>query len=277
MEFYVNQLFDKMIHDIEIIFEKNEKIITSIELVIPLIQNTIKQLKNEFLSNDNEKAEDEIYFFKYVKPKFHSRLIYYIDLFQFEIQKPTGFIQEQIQYIRDKSQSIQKFQVENKEFLTYYKSNASYLDQIYFTRGNEDFRIKLNHLCFESDPRFSTSHDYLLARFISNELLMEYYEEQIALLSNTSPKSIKTNKPVLKWTSSKTNLIELVYALQEIGCFNNGDADIKVIASTFSTMFDIPLGDVYRTYLDLKSRNNPTKFLENLRDNLENRMLEDDL
>jgi hypothetical protein len=277
MEFYSNELFEKMIHDIEIILEKNDKTLTSIELVIPLVQNTIKQLKKEFLSREVESVEDEIYFFKHVKPRFHSRLIYYIDLFQYEIQRPSGFIQEQIQFIREKSQAIQKFQTENKEFLTYYKSNANYLDQIYFTRGNDDFRIKLNHLCFESDPRFSTSHDYLLARFISNELLLEYFDNQITQLSFTNPKNIKPNKPILNWTSSKTNLIELIYAFHEIGCFNNGEADLKIIAASFSSIFNIPLGDFYRTYIDLKCRNNPTKFLDFLRDSLENRMLEDDL
>jgi hypothetical protein len=277
MEFYSNELFEKMIHDIEIILEKNEKPLTSIELVIPLIQKTIKHLKREFLSKDLETVEDEIYFFKHIKPKFHSRLIYYIELFQFEIQRPTGIVHEQIQFIRERSQSIQKFQSENKEFLTYYKSNANYLDQIYFTRGNDDFRIKLNHLCFESDPCFSTSHDYLLARFISNELLLEYFDNQITLLSASQSKIIKAKNQVLNWTSSKTNLIELIYAFHEIGCFNNGEADLKIIAATFSSIFNIPLGDFYRTYIDLKCRNNPTKFLDFLRESLENRMLEDDL
>jgi hypothetical protein len=76
MEFYSNELFEKMIHDIEIILEKNDKTLTSIELVIPLVQNTIKQLKKEFLSREVESVEDEIYFFKHVKPRFHSRFIY---------------------------------------------------------------------------------------------------------------------------------------------------------------------------------------------------------
>ena len=71
-------------------------------------------------------------------------------------------------------------------------------------------------------------------------------------------------------------MIELIYAIQESGCFNHGEADIKLIASTFSSLFDISLGDIYRTYIDLRARNNPTKFLENLKNNLENRMLDDD-
>jgi hypothetical protein len=158
----------------------------------------------------------------------------------------------------------------------YYKSKATYLDQGYFTRNNSDFRSKINHLCFESDPRFSTSHDYLQAKFIANERLLEYFENQIQILSNTHSKKIKQPLASLKWTSSKSNLIELIYAIQEIGCFNNGEADIKLIASTFSSLFDISLGDIYRTYIDLRARNNPTKFLDHLRDSLENRMLDDD-
>jgi hypothetical protein len=276
MEFYVNQLFDKMIHDIEIIFEKNQETITKIEIVIPIIQSTINDLKNHFLSKEIISIQDEIDFFKNIKPKFNAYLIYYIDLFHFEIHKPVGIFQNQIEYLKQQAELIYKFQSENKDFFIYFKSKACYSDQVYFIRNNSDFRIKINHFCFESDPRFSTSHDYLQAKFIANEFLLEYYKKQIELLSNSNTKTVHHKETSLKWTSSKSNLIELIYAIQESGCFNHGEADIKLIASTFSSLFDISLGDIYRTYIDLRARNNPTKFLENLKNNLENRMLDDD-
>ena len=62
--------------------------------------------------------------------------------------------------------------------------------------------------------------------------------------------------------------MELIYAAQATGCFNNGKADIKELAIYFARVFNIDLGDFYRNFLEIKNRQNPTKFLELLKDNL---------
>ncbi|KOS05301.1 hypothetical protein AM493_04090 [Flavobacterium akiainvivens] len=62
-----------------------------------------------------------------------------------------------------------------------------------------------------------------------------------------------------------------------LGVFDNGNADIRVIAKTFETLFNIDLGDFYHTFMELKSRKiNRTKFIDNLRDVLLQKMDEQD-
>lgn len=71
----------------------------------------------------------------------------------------------------------------------------------------------------------------------------------------------------------------MIYALYAQGVFNNGNTDIKLIAKTFESTFNIDLGDFYHTFMELKARKiYRTKFLDNLRDALIKKMdVEDEI
>lgn len=77
----------------------------------------------------------------------------------------------------------------------------------------------------------------------------------------------------LKWTASKTDLIELIYALQTSGAIEDGMEPMKVMASACEKIFNIKLGNFYRTYLEIKERKNDrTKFLDKMKTTLINKM-----
>lgn len=80
-------------------------------------------------------------------------------------------------------------------------------------------------------------------------------------------------KMKMTWTGSKTDLIELIYALYYAGFFNNGNTDIKEIAAYFEQVFNIELGKVYRTFLEIRARkNNRTNCLDTLKEILIRKM-----
>lgn len=80
---------------------------------------------------------------------------------------------------------------------------------------------------------------------------------------------IKPRTSPIKWTASKSDLIESIYALHSAGVFNNGKADIKEIAQYFEQTFDIDLGQNNRVFYDIRARkNNKTKFLDIIREAL---------
>src|SRR5690606_21653663 len=156
--------------------------------------------------------------------------------------------------------------------LPIYRSNNSFLDVNFFMRGKHDIRLWLDTYYFEADHRFCTSHDYKVAKILANDLIQDYLEDQ---LNNNHKKPL--NNTSLNWTGSKTALTELIYALYEQGVFNNGNADIKLIAKTFETAFNIDLGDFYHTFMELKARKiNRTKFLDSLCEALIKKMDEQD-
>ena len=91
------------------------------------------------------------------------------------------------------------------------------------------------------------------------------------MMDSVAPEKLLNSN--LNWTGSKTNLIELVYALQSSGSINSGTADIKEIALMLERVFNIDLGNYYQTFTEIRSRkSNPTKFIDNLKESLINRL-----
>ena len=67
----------------------------------------------------------------------------------------------------------------------------------------------------------------------------------------------------------KTDLVELIYALHSSGVINNGNVEIKTIATAFQEIFNIDPGNYYHGFIEMRTRKtNQTKFLDKLKDNL---------
>ena len=79
---------------------------------------------------------------------------------------------------------------------------------------------------------------------------------------------------------SLIELIEIVYALNEIGCINDGQNDIKDLAAFFGSQFglEIKSRNCYEAYVDIKRRKNDSRtyFLDKMRERLNLRMQRDD-
>ena len=73
------------------------------------------------------------------------------------------------------------------------------------------------------------------------------------------------------------HILELIYALEANGDFNKGTAALKEIAGYFENVFSIDIGDLYHSYLEMRSRKiNRTRYLETLQKSLLRRMDEND-
>lgn len=79
----------------------------------------------------------------------------------------------------------------------------------------------------------------------------------------------------LRWTANKTDLVELIYGLYHSASINNGKASIQEIATTLENLFKIDLGDVYRTYSEIRNRKLiQIKFLDLMKSSLQNKINE---
>jgi len=268
MEKFYNETHLKLETAIQEIVSEADCPTKSIEAVIQLIITSLSDLKDFILKKDFKNTEEEIYFFKYQKPLIVSKLIYYNAIYKIETRKPYG-VKRTRKYLNKELKKLKRFFDNNLDFYKYYRSNNSFLDESLFVRGKHNIGLWLDTFYFEADHRFSTSHDYKVAKIIANDLIQVYLEDQ---LSNNKQKNTSESYP-LNWTANKTALTELIYALHSQGVFDNGNADIKLIARTFELAFNINLGDFYHTYMELKSRKiNRTKFLDGLRDALIRKM-----
>ena len=271
-KFYTETLhkLETEINDLEI---ETDHSIQRIEAVIGIILKCLSEVKKYVLNRGFKNIGEEIHFFKYQKPTIVSKLIYYNAIYKIETKKPYGSKPIK-KYLNDELRKLKRYFDNNLEFYKYYRTNNSFIDDNLFVRGKYDIKLSLDTFYFEADHSFSTSHDYKVAKIIANDLIQVYLEDQ---LHNTAYRDKSTDLPKLNWTGSKTAMIELIYALYSQGVFDNGNADIKVIAKTFERTFNLDLGDFYHTFMELKSRKiNSTKFLDSLRDALIRKMDEQD-
>jgi hypothetical protein len=246
------------------------------ELSVPVCISAIEQIKKLVQKRPFESQKDEIFFFKHLKPKVSSKLIYHVQVFNIETRKPSGTNKQQKKYFSRQLKNLSRFIEDNLEFYQYYRSDSTFLDEKYFIRGKADLHLILDNNFFNYESTFNTSHDHIVARILANDMIGLYIRNELNKIDRSL--FVETKNPVptskqLRWTDNKNSLIELIYALQATCSFNDGKADVKEIADYFEKLFDIGLGDLYRNYHELRYRKtNRTKFLDTLKENLTKRM-----
>ena len=271
MDKFYNQTLIKLESEIKELEIETDCSIERIEAVIQLIIKCLFDVKKYILKRGFKNVDEEIRFFKYQKPIIVSKLIYYNAIYKIETRRPYGNKRTKKYFVKE-LKKLKRFFENNLDFYKYYRSNNSFFDEQFFVRGKHDIRLWLDTFYFEADHRFSTSHDYKVAKIIANDLIQVYLEDR---LNNINVKKVSDNS--LIWTASKTALTELIYALYSHGAFNNGNTEIKLIAKTFEDAFNIELGDFYHTFMELKARKiNRTKFLDRLCEALIKKMDEQD-
>lgn len=240
---------------------------------IEVVRDYLQKLRDYIVPYEFRDKQQEIRFFRQVKPRFYSRLIYYLRVFDIETHCPSASYGLQQELLQDELKRIKYFFRQNMEFYNYYTSGATYLDEQLFTRGNCDLLLARDEYSMVLDQAFSTVHSYKLSRILAYNALQQYLEKALRHVGRTD-KSGFTAAALheLEWTGSKTDLIELLYGLQCMGVFNHNHADIKRIAALLEHAFGVSLGNYYRIFQEIRIRKNRTVFLDRMRETLIKRM-----
>jgi hypothetical protein len=242
-----------------------------VENAMGLCNRAIRDMREIVMADGFSELNDEIYFFRHIKPKVSSKLIFYTELFHIESYRPLADRKIQIAYFRDVAKRLCVYFSENKEFYQYYKRGKTFSDHLYFVRGKTDNRIHEDSILNHFDPKFSTGYDLTLSKFMAYEQLQKYTNNEIEKLNN----QVSFNSQA-EWTGQRVDAVELIYALVSVGVINHGNIGIKELARLFEKMFNIKLDDIYRVFQDIQGRTTvKTKFLDQLKEALLNRL--DDL
>ncbi len=271
----INLLLTNLNEQINFIDLEIDNPINKCEKAIEIILISITNLKKAIQKNNFKSVSEEIDFFKNIKPRFTSKLIYYNAIFKIETKKPHGGERILKKYLNNELDKLKRYFDNNLDFYKYYRTGSNYLDHKYFTRGKFDIKLALDSFYFEVDHTFSTSHDFKVAKIMAHDLIQVYLEDKLLMIENKEPKekSQVNHKIKQNWTGSKVALIELLYALHTEGVFNNGASDLKDIAEYFENIFNIDLGQYHRAFLEIRMRkSDQTKFLNGLKEKLVKRM-----
>ena len=108
----------------------------TLQTVVPIIklkEEMLMQLKAFISDYVFENEEEEIHFFKEIKPRLFSRLIYYQKVYQIETMRPNGSKSVQVKYFEKELDRLTDFFEQNLDFCSYFRSGSTHLDRFFFT------------------------------------------------------------------------------------------------------------------------------------------------
>ena len=263
---FAEELKVRMNGEIERISTEQIEALTRTSQLISCVKKHLYELKAFVVRYEFKSIMEEIEFFKTIKPAFVSQLFYYKKLFKIRLFEGYNGNVAKLKYYNSHLQRIEGFLCRNFELYHYILSGSKDLDDRYFSKDNKPLQNPI------LDERFSTMFDYKLSRILCNELLKSYLLKSIQEIEQPTQEMEKSD---LTWTGGKTDLIELIYALQASEVFNKGNAGLKQIASHFEMVFNVSLGNYYRVFQEIRLRKkSQTAFLDSARGRLIKRLNE---
>ena len=124
------------------------------------------RIKERTIITQFENEEEEIIFFKSIKPAFTGKIEYYTQRYQAYLFYPDAdkFSNDNFWLLEIKR--IAKFYNEQQEFFKYYLADETWSDYIYFLRRNNGCNDLKQARIYDFDEKMSTSHDWLIAKHI---------------------------------------------------------------------------------------------------------------
>ena len=262
---FSDRLYADLNRDLNALALEEDQLIKRYERSIHACVKYLKKLKDFCKVNDPGTPAEEIQFFKHIKPKFKSQLIYYQSLLNLEVRRPIGDSTAIIDYLKNEAKVLHHFFECNLSFYQYVRTQATYLDDYYFVRGNYDVYLDPDQCVIDFDPAFSTTHDHKLAQVLASEMLQEYLQSAVQRLHQKDA-VIVTDVEMgdFDWQQTKCGLIELIYSWHATEAF--GKKNLKSIARFIEKVFNVSLGNFYDTFDWLSSRPSPTTYIDEMKD-----------
>jgi hypothetical protein len=236
-----------------------QKILFFAERATGLCSIAFHKLKELVRKEGFESINDEIIFFKTIKPKVFSKLIYFSEIYRLESRRPPGGKKFQKKFLNHEFKKLQDYFEEHHEFFHYYRTTQTGYDQNYYVRNANNIFVGTNinyHYLLDRD--FSTSHDEHVAHFMAFEQLEKYIEDELAKLKRLFGKQIslpfRQNRPSLEWTGKIVGMVELGYALDSLKIINYGKADVNDIILALAQAFNKKVVKPYRIFSDILGR-----------------------
>ncbi|WP_447951728.1 RteC domain-containing protein [Chryseobacterium koreense] len=241
------------------------------------LKEMLFNIKAKVLQDGFTNEQQEIDFFRNIKPQILGKLIFYNKVFRIETTCPVSngkIHQSYYENLLKTLKSEYKESICNEDFYRYYRAGRTDRDHTYFRLGQINYHDGLKSGVFEIDLSFSTYYDNKIAHIIANELLYTYMLTKISPEENpdTILQNLDANKD-MSWTNSQNALIELIYALYASNSIAYGKIGIRKLALIFQVLFRTPLNDIHHSFHRMKTRaGSRTAFLDQLKISLEEYM-----
>lgn len=265
----IDSLYSEMLDQLQEINGSVQSSIVNLGASLSIMKDAMRSLKTHIQVQSFLNEEQEITFFKYVKPRFAAWQAYYIELHNILSSTPIGTDQMIRDYYIYELGIIDRFFKINAFYYQYYIKDENSKDNIYFLRKNRS-QFPPGGELMPTEIDFSTELDYLFSKFRAYEMLRDFLIKRINFLYQESARNVITElseKRKRSWSGDKVELVEIAYGIYYTQRLNNGKAEISEIIDWLEESLHIDLSQAYRMFVDIRRRKtiSYTKFLDEMR------------
>lgn len=223
-----------------------------------------KELDRLVFKREFHSMQDEIHFFKVLKPRILGHVIFYSVLLACESKRFSLTSDEFESLLSAKLDFVKAHYADYSEFLSYFNSGANHLDELYFLRSSMTNPVALS-VSFAAE--YSTGFDVIAAHIIAFKELKTHFDDPE---ENSIPELPESD---VEWTNSKIALAELIYALKFSASVNYGKIDLIELARSLGQFFNKDMEDIHKKFTEIRSRKkNRCLYLTQLIKDLEAKM-----
>ena len=250
LENYTNRLLDRVQADIDK-FQYQENQLKYYTYRASLFSKAVKDLNNVVVKHEFENVEEEISFFKTIKPILLSEQHYSFHRAQL-LQKCHNLSKAgRDDIVKTKLQRIDSFFSVHQEFCTYYELGEAHRDKDYFVRLSSRSSVNLDYNLVDKDYRSTCEKGHTIGKMLSKKKLSEYFQQVLHLdpLHNMTKGLQAVGQ--LNFNGTQTEMVELIYALKACNLLNDS---ISRISEVLSQSFGFPAPDTYKVWQKIKER-----------------------
>jgi len=256
MEQFTAKLFAQMNSELLEIAANAENKLQQAERSFRSVEKTIAKLK-EFISGYTFRdVEEEIRFFKEVKPEFQKELIYNEEILFIESNCPVGSNKARKLFIERTLSGIQAYFEKHSFIYNYCRSGDNTYDATYFVRNPKPIPLMPDSYS-DIDPVFSNPHSYKVAKLKALEELRDYLRNRnISEAEDKGEQVASTNVPKRKriFTGPKAAIEEIIHGVVAKGWVNYGDYPAQQLFQDFAMFLNVKLSDPARSLIGMAIR-----------------------
>lgn len=215
--------------------------------------------------------QEEINYYKNLKPQIISQIIYYFRKAKIIGRIPLGTLEAKQDHFKNELNKIEVFFQNNIQSISNYRANETLNDkQLYLTK-NLNLNLLPAHLLISTNDINKTNGGFFIAELLANQKLQNFLFFQLYNIDKSvkTVNNVKTPNLGVFWTASKTALIEMIYGIFTQGAVNNGNVDILHLVNIFSEIFNIEIKEPYHTFSGIKQRKkNQTAFIDSMKSSI---------
>lgn len=225
LENYVNRLMERVLDEV------NELPSTASQLQVyskkaELYSLAIKNLNNHIINYDFRSLENEIHFFKAIKPKILAEQHYCYSKAKLLQQCNYQSKDSRDQLLIDTLADIDSFFKVNQKYVTYVELNQGHKDNRYYVRLSTRKSFNLDYNLVDKDVRFTSEKGHLLGKIHSKRKLSRYLQRILHLEPLHDMSKGLQVMGTLNYSGTTTELVELIYAIKEAGLVKDNVARI---------------------------------------------------